>query len=79
MNVTVRIFILLLIGLVPPTDLAADSKSIDTAIEWLRTACVSGENLEIKAEGDGGISFLKKGVQGKLYFSKKDARGVVDS
>ena len=28
--------------------------------------------------GDGGISFLKKGVQGKLYYSRNNARGVVD-
>jgi hypothetical protein len=74
-----RFFMSVLVVLVLPTAMAADSKSIHTAIEWLRTACVSGENLEIKAEGDGGISFLKRGVQGKLYFSKKDARGVVDS
>ncbi|MGH8564530.1 MAG: hypothetical protein ACREXW_10765 [Gammaproteobacteria bacterium] len=79
MNLTTRSLIRLFIGVVPPWGLAADSKSINTAIDWLKTACVSGEHLEIKAEGDGGISFLKKGVQGKLYFSKKDARGVVDS
>ena len=79
MNPTTRSFILLCIGVAPPWALAADSKSINTAIDCLKTACVSGEHLEIKAEGDGGISFLKKGVQGKLYFSKKDARGVVDS
>jgi hypothetical protein len=79
MNPTTRSFILLFIMVVPPWGLAADSKSINTAIEWLKTACVSGEDLEIKAEGNGGISFLKKGVQGRLYFSKKDARGVVHS
>lgn len=79
MNLTTRSLILLFVGIVPTWGLGADSKSINTAIDWLKTACVSGEHLEIKAEGDGGISFLKKGVQGKLYFSKKDARGVVDS
>ena len=50
----------------------------ETAIDFLKTACASGEVVEIKAEGDGGLSFLKKGVQGSLYFSKKDLRGIVE-
>ncbi|MDD5034837.1 MAG: hypothetical protein PHE55_08780 [Methylococcaceae bacterium] len=56
----------------------ADSSNVETAIDFLKTACASGEIVEIKAEGDGGLSFLKKGVQGKLYFSKKDLRGVTE-
>lgn len=55
------------------------AQTVDRAIEFLRTACAAGQRLDIRVEGDGGISLFKKGVAGKLHFSKEDARGVVES
>lgn len=57
---------------------AADNNKVDQAIDFLKTACASGEKVEIKAEGDGGLSLTKRGAQGRVYFSKVDARGVAE-
>jgi hypothetical protein len=52
--------------------------SVDRAIDLLKTACASGSSVTIEAEADGNISLFAKGAKGKVKFSQKDARGVVD-
>jgi hypothetical protein len=67
------------VGLCPSPTVAVDSAAVDKATDFLKTACAAGDSLSIKVEGDGGISLLKKGLKGRLHFSKKDARGVVEN
>ncbi|WFP52262.1 hypothetical protein PL263_09605 [Methylomonas sp. EFPC3] len=53
----------------------ANEKS-DQVIDFLKTACASGEKVEIEASGDGALSLGNKGLKGKLIFSKSDFRGI---
>jgi hypothetical protein len=56
-----------------------DQARIDTAIDLIKVACATGEKLDIETTGDGGISFLKRGVSAEVKFSKKEINGVVES
>ncbi len=54
-----------------------DEARVKTAIELIKVACASGEKIDIEITGDGGLSFLKKGVSGEVKFSKEEINGVV--
>ena len=71
------IFFLIVFFLISQT-VSADQNSVHQAIDFLKTACAAGEKVEIKVEGDGGLSLIKKGVQGRIYFSETDARGIAE-
>ncbi|WFP52261.1 hypothetical protein PL263_09600 [Methylomonas sp. EFPC3] len=53
----------------------ADDKVIQ-AIDFLKTSCASGDNLEIIAESDGRLSLEKQSTQGRIYLNKSEARGI---
>ncbi|NOZ52236.1 MAG: hypothetical protein GXP08_03680, partial [Gammaproteobacteria bacterium] len=55
-----------------------DTNKASAAVDFLKTACASGEHVEIQGEASGGLSFIKKGVSGSFSFKSKDARGIVN-
>ncbi len=64
-------------GLAQNTEGFNDEARVKTAIELIKIACATGEKLDIEITGDGGLSFLKKGVSGAAKFSKEEINGVV--
>lgn len=56
----------------------AATDSVTKAIDFLKTACASGNSLTVEAEADGSIYLFARGAKGKFKFSRKDARGVVE-
>ncbi|WP_103654441.1 hypothetical protein [Agarilytica rhodophyticola] len=55
-----------------------DSGRIAGAIDFLKTACASGESIDVEASGGGGLSFIKKGASGSFNFRSEEARGIVN-
>ncbi|MGX9726274.1 MAG: hypothetical protein ACTFAK_02800 [Candidatus Electronema sp. VV] len=64
-------------GFTQNTDGFNDEARVKTAIDLIKIACATGETLDIEITGDGGLSFLKKGVSGAAKFSKEEINGVV--
>lgn len=58
---------------------ANDSEKVDSAIQFLRMACVTGDKLEIEGSTDGGFALFKKGLGGEFRFSKTEVSGFVDT
>ena len=56
----------------------ATNDGVSRAIDFLKAACASGEKVEVKVDGDGGLNFLGRGAKGSLHFSKIEARGIAE-
>ncbi|MCI5192520.1 MAG: hypothetical protein D3915_05255 [Candidatus Electrothrix sp. AU1_5] len=54
-----------------------ESTRINTAIDLIKVACATGEKLDIEVSGNGGVSFIKRGVSGKFNFTKEEINGVI--
>ena len=70
------------IAIVLPTIAAEENgQKTQEAIEFLKSACASGDELEIVASGDGGISLMRKGklgsLEGSAKYKKSQLRGVI--
>jgi hypothetical protein len=57
------------------------SEQAKFAIELLKTACVSGDQVKIEGDAEGGLSLfkLKPGAEGEVRFSYQELRGMVDA
>ena len=56
-----------------------DLERFNMAVEFLKTACASGEEVLIEAEASGGLSLMKKGGSGSIKISKAELRGMVNT
>jgi hypothetical protein len=74
---------LLFISLSVSAQTQAQRTSVEQAIAFLRSACVtSGSSLELKASGDGSLqvrSILGSGVKGSVTLTKKELEGFADA
>jgi hypothetical protein len=61
--------------LLPHTVQSQDLERIKLAIDFIKQACLRGEDIEIVGKGDAGITLRKKGVAGEVDFSYKDIPG----
>ncbi|MDG9925281.1 MULTISPECIES: hypothetical protein [unclassified Pseudomonas] len=68
---------LLIISNIPLISFASDLDS-DNLISAVRTLCLAGDEYQIIAKGDAGLSILKKGVSGEVNFSKRKINGITD-
>jgi len=61
------------------TSIAAEDQAerFKMAVDWMKTACVSGEHIDIKADGEGGLKLFKAGAEGGFSFSKTEIKGVI--
>jgi hypothetical protein len=72
------VFVCALAQFVCSVSIAGDKEdAFYLALEWMKTACVSGEQIEIKGDGEGGLKFFKPGAQGEFSFSKSEIKGVL--
>jgi hypothetical protein len=61
--------------LLPHTVQSQDIERIKLAIDFIKQACLRGEDIEIIGKGDAGITIRKKGLAGEVDFSYKDIPG----
>jgi hypothetical protein len=54
------------------------SENANQVIDFLKTACASGEKVVIKNEGDGSFSLKRGGIKGHISYSKSDFRGIAE-
>ena len=57
---------------------AEGNSNVDDAVEFLKAACVLGEEYKLKISGDAGLKFLRPGAKGELLIEKKDIKGFVE-
>lgn len=76
------VLFLMYIGLSHPL-FAGTSSNVETAITFLKAACVtSGVSLDIKASGDGSLqlrSLAESGIKGAVKLSKTEVEGFADA
>lgn len=57
---------------------SAAEDGVARAIDFLKTACASGEKIDIKIDGDGALNLIGRSAKGGLHFSKAEARGIAE-
>lgn len=76
-SVSAAIGSVFLMGLSPVG--AADDERIQQAVDVVKSLCITGEQVDIQADGKGNVTFrrLKPGVSGDFSLSFKKADGAV--
>ena len=74
----IKYLFIVLLSMVSISAYGVDNDKLSRLKDLMVSGCSLGESVDIKMEGDGGISFFKKGLNGRIYLSKNNIPSIIN-